>query len=151
MSSPTPSCSPTPASRDVKELSKQLEIARKRQEAEHAARLRRQEEKERRKREEKEQKEREEAARKEAEAKVQRDREEAEKRVRKEKGKDKVRGTSVGRSVLLTDFVQEIVVLTLDDDMVTCMEPVPCKVRHYTQMSELPPTPHKWNPPTQKG
>ena len=33
--------------------------------------------------------------------------------------------------------------------MVTCMEPVPC--RHYTQMSELPPTSHKWNPSTQKG
>ena len=33
----------------------------------------------------------------------------------------------------------------------TCTEPVPCKVRHYTRMSELPPTPHKWNPPTQKG
>ena len=102
MSSPTPSRSPTPASRDVEELSKQLEIARKRQEAEHAARLRRQEEKERRKHEEKEQKEHEEAAQKEAEVKAQRNREEAEKRAREEKGKEKVRGTSVGNSVLLT-------------------------------------------------
>ena len=33
----------------------------------------------------------------------------------------------------------------------TCTEPVPCKIRHYTRMSELPPTSHKWNPPTQKG
>ena len=33
----------------------------------------------------------------------------------------------------------------------TCTEPVPCKVRHYTQMSELPPTSHKWNSSTQKG
>ena len=54
MSSPTLSCSPMPASRDIEELSKRLEIARKRQEAERAARLRRQEEKERCKREEKE-------------------------------------------------------------------------------------------------
>ena len=102
MSSPTPSHSPMPASRDVEELRKQLEIARKRQEAERVARLRRQEEKERRKREEKEQKEREEAVRKEAEVKARRDREEVEKRARKEKGKEKVRGTSVGNSVLLT-------------------------------------------------
>ena len=58
MSSPTLSRSPMLAWRDVEELSKQLEIARKRQEAERMARLRRQEEKERRKREEKEQKER---------------------------------------------------------------------------------------------
>ena len=35
--------------------------------------------------------------------------------------------------------------------MVTCTEPVPCKVRHYTRMSKLPPTSYKWNPPTQKG
>ena len=63
MSSLTPSRSPTPVSHDVEELSKQLEIARKRQEAERAVRLQRQEEKERRKCEEKEQKEREEAAR----------------------------------------------------------------------------------------
>ena len=102
MSSLTPSRSPTLASRDVEELSKQLEIARKRQEAECAARLRRQEEKERRKCEEKEQKEREEVAWKEAEVKARRDWEEAEKRVREEKGKEKVRGTSVGSSVLLT-------------------------------------------------
>ena len=87
---------------DVEELSKQLKIARKRQEAEHAARPRCQEEKERRKREEKEQKEREEAARKEVEVKAQCDREEAEKCVCEEKGKEKVRGTSVGSSVLLT-------------------------------------------------
>ena len=102
MSSPTPSHSPTPASRDVEELSKQLEIARKRQEAERVARLRCQEEKERRKREEKEWKERKEAARKEAEAKVRHNQEEVEKCAREEKGKDKVHGTSVGRSVLLT-------------------------------------------------
>ena len=113
MSSLTPSRSPMLASRDVEELSKQLEIARKRQEAECAARLRRQEEKERRKRKEKEQKERrkrkekeqkerEEAAWKEAEVKARRDREEAEKRAREEKGKEKVHGTSVGNSVLLT-------------------------------------------------
>ena len=102
ISSPTPSCSPTPASRDIEELSKQLEIARKRQEAERAARLRHQEEKERRKCEEKEQKEREEAARKEVEVKARCDREEAEKHAREEKGKEKVHGTSVGSSVLLT-------------------------------------------------
>ena len=102
MSSPTLSRSPTPASRDVKELSKQLEIARKRQEAERTVRLRRQEEKERCKREEKEQKEREEAAQKEAEVRAWRDQEEAEKRAREEKGKEKVRGMSVGSSVLLT-------------------------------------------------
>ena len=102
MSSPTPSRSPTPVSRDVEELSKQLEITRKRQEAERVARLQRQEEKERCKCKEKEQKEREEAARKEAEVKARRDREEAEKRAREEKGKEKVRGTSVGSSVLLT-------------------------------------------------
>ena len=102
MSSLTPSCSPTPASRNVEELSKQLEIARKRQEAEHAAQLRRQEEKEQCKREEVARKEREEAARKEAEVKARRDREEAEKRTREEKGKEKVHGTSVGNSVLLT-------------------------------------------------
>ena len=97
MSSPSPSCSPTPASRDVEELSKQLEIARKSQEAERVARLRCQEEKEQCKREEKERKECEEAARKEAEAKVRHNQEEAEKCTREEKGKDKVHGTSVGR------------------------------------------------------
>ena len=91
-----------PALRDVEELSKQLEIARKRQEVERVARLRCQEEKEQRKREEKEQKEREEAARKEAEVKVRHNQEEAEKRAHEEKGKDKVHGTSIGRSVLLT-------------------------------------------------
>ena len=37
MSGPTLSCSPTLASRDVEELSKQLKIARKRQEAECVA------------------------------------------------------------------------------------------------------------------
>ena len=105
MSSPTLSCSPTPVSHNVEELSKQLEITRKRQEAECMVRLRRQEEKEQHKCEEKEQKEREEAAQKEAEAKAQRDREEVEKCAREEKGKDKVCGTSVRRSVLLTVFV----------------------------------------------
>ena len=95
-------------SRDVEELSKQLEIARKRQEAERAVRLRCQEEKERRKREEKEQKEREEVAWKEAEVKVWRDREEAEKRAHEEKGKEKVCGTSVGNSVLLTHLYRRL-------------------------------------------
>ena len=90
MSSLTLSRSPTPASHDVEELSKQLEITRKRQEVERC------------KREEKEQKEREEAAWKEAEVKVWRDREEAEKRAREEKGKEEVCGTSVGSSALLT-------------------------------------------------
>ena len=32
---------------------------------------------------------------------------------------------------------------------VTCTEPVPCKVRYYTRMSEFPPTSYKWNPSTQ--
>ena len=32
----------------------------------------------------------------------------------------------------------------------THTEPVPCKVRYYTWMSELPPTSCKWNPSTQK-
>ena len=35
--------------------------------------------------------------------------------------------------------------------MLTCTKPVPCKVRHYTQMSELPPTSYEWNPSIQKG
>ena len=69
---------------------------------ERAAQLRRQEEKEQCKCEEKEQKEHEEAARKEVEVKAWCDQEEAEKRAREEKGKDKVHGTSVGCSVLLT-------------------------------------------------
>ena len=35
--------------------------------------------------------------------------------------------------------------------LLTCMESVSCKVRHYTWMSELPPSSYKWNTPTQKG
>ena len=105
MSSLTPSHFPMPASHDVEELSKQLEIARKRQEAECTAQLRCQEEKEQRKHKEKEQKECEEAVWKEVEAKAQHDQEEVEKHVREEKGKDKVHGMSAGLDVLLTVFV----------------------------------------------
>ena len=100
MSSLTPSCSPTPVSHNIEELSKQLKIARKRQEAECVAQLQHQEEKE--------QKECEEAAWKEVEAKVQHDREEAEKHTCEEKGKEKVRGTSVGCSVLLTSLYRRL-------------------------------------------
>ena len=42
---------------------------------------------------------------------------EAEKHVHKDKGKEKVCGTSIGYSTLLTMFVQEVVNLTLDNDM----------------------------------
>ena len=117
MSSLTLSYSPMPASRDVEELSKQLKITRKRQEAECTARLRCKEEKERCKCEEREQKECEEAAQKEAEVKAQCDQEEVEKRIHEEKGKEKMHGTSVGLGTLLTMFVQEVVILTSDNDM----------------------------------
>ena len=51
------------------------------------------------------------------EVKAWHDREEAEKRMHEEKGKDKVHGTSIGTDTLLTKFVQEVVVLMLDNDM----------------------------------
>ena len=108
MSSLTLSSSPTPASCNIKELSKQLEIARKRQEAECAAQLRCQEEKERCKHEEKEQKERKEVARKEAEAKAWHDQEEAERCTHEEKGKDKVHGMSIGLDALLTSLYRRL-------------------------------------------
>ena len=79
MSNLTPSHSPMPALRNIEELSKQLEITRKRQEVEHEG-----------------------AAWKEVEAKVWCDQEEVEKRVHEEKGKDKVRGASIRFDPLLT-------------------------------------------------
>ena len=53
---------------------------------------------------------------KEAEEKVQRNQKEAEKCAHEEKGKEKVCGTSVRHGALLTMFVQEIIVLTSDND-----------------------------------
>ena len=81
---------------EIEELHKQLKITKKRQEAEHAARLRHKEE-EHCEREEKERKDREEKARKEVEVKVQREKEEKEKweHAEKEKGKEKVSGTPI--------------------------------------------------------
>ena len=91
-----PSRSPTPASSEIEELHKQLEITKKRQEVECAAHLWHKEE-ERHKCKEKERKNREEKVWKEAEAKVQREKEEKEKWecVEKEKGKEKVSGTPI--------------------------------------------------------
>ena len=91
-----PSCSPMPASRKIKELHKQLKIAKKRQEVERAARLWHKEE-EHHECKEKERKDREEKAWTEAEAKVRREKEEKEKweRVEKEKGKEKVSGAPI--------------------------------------------------------
>ena len=91
-----PSHSPMLALCEIKELHKQLEIAKKRQEAERAACLRCKEE-ERRKHEEKERKDREEKARKEAEVKAWREKEEKEKWecAEKEKGKEKVSGMPI--------------------------------------------------------
>ena len=91
-----PSHSPTLVSREIEELHKQLKITKKRQEAEHAARLWRKEE-ECYERGEKEREGREEKARKEVEVKVQREKEEKEKweHAEKEKGKEKVSGTPI--------------------------------------------------------
>ena len=91
-----PSHSPTLTSCEIEELHKQLKITKKRQEAEHAARLQHKEE-ECREREEKERKDHEEKARKEVEVKVQREKEEKEKweHAEKEKGKEKVSGTPI--------------------------------------------------------
>ena len=91
-----PSCSPTPASREIKELHKQLKITKKRQEAERTAHLWHKEE-ERCEREEKERKDCEGKVRKEVEVKAWREKEEKEKweRAEKEKGKEKVSGTPV--------------------------------------------------------
>ena len=84
------------ASCEIKELHKQLKIAKKRQEAECAAHLQCKEE-ERCKCKEKERKDCEEKVWKEVEAKVQREKEEKEKRecTEKEKGKEKVSGTPI--------------------------------------------------------
>ena len=86
---PTRSC-------EIEELHKQLEIAKKRQEAECAARLQHKEE-EHRECEEKERKDCEKKAWKEVEVKAQREKEEKEQWecVEKEKGKEKVSGTPV--------------------------------------------------------
>ena len=85
-----------PALHKIEELHKQLEIAKKRQEAECTACLWHKEE-ECHKCKEKERRECEEKVQKEAEAKVQREKEEKEKweRMEKEKGKEKVSGTPV--------------------------------------------------------
>ena len=90
--------------RKIEELHKQLEITKKKQEAEHAACLWCKEE-EHCKHEEKERKDHEEKVWKEAEAKVRREKEEKEKwekeekekwkHVEKEKGKEKVSGTPI--------------------------------------------------------
>ena len=53
---------------------------------------------------------------KEAEEKVWHDWEEVKKHMHEEKGKKKVHGMSVGLDALLTMFVQEVVVLTSDND-----------------------------------
>ena len=88
--------SPTLASCKIKELHKQLKIAKKRQEVECAACLQHKEE-ECRERKEKERKDREEKVWKEVEAKVQREKEEKEKweHMEKEKGKEEVSGTPI--------------------------------------------------------
>ena len=95
MSSPTLSHSPTPLLRDIEELSKQLNIARKRQEVEYAAQIWHKEKKEQCKHEEKKWKEHEEAVQKEAEEKAQCKQEEVEKHTCKKKGKEKVCGMSI--------------------------------------------------------
>ena len=85
-----------PVLHEIKELHKQLEIAKKRQEAERMACLQRKEE-ERRECKEKERKDHKEKVQKEVEVKVQREKEEKEKQehAEKEKGKEKVSGMPI--------------------------------------------------------